>query len=463
MKTKKRTIKKKSIYKRGGLKRKYNTGGSQYDNNTVSAAGQGNPSTTIINVESNPDLLKQRAEAFDQLKNNESQNAANAANQIGTLQQQGRQNIAEASANANAQVESYASGVKTAADTIDKAAPDAFKKMGKGLDKAMQSYNNKRAVGRVLRKTDKALKAAKTLQKTDPLAKMAAAEQTRRFGQQLSSGTLPKLNTTLSAPSTPMTLTGAAPKAPMSNLSLGADKMKLTSTFKPTPLGADKMNLMAGKTTEELTKLSTTGVKGMSTIGGATLGKEVAGKGLNAAMGWGSKGVMSTTGVGAAGVGSGLAKFATSGAGIGTIASLAGAGVTKWSDDGKAHVLNTGEGIGAGLSGAGMGIGAVATAGALMGSAVPVLGTAIGAAAGAIYGVGKAIFARNKAKKAKRKMEQEVKARKTKYNKELGENYAQQKGMLIGAQAKMKEQSGYDTGNVSVARFGGQRLVRAVA
>ena len=58
-------------------------------------------------------------------------------------------------------------------------------------------------------------------------------------------------------------------------------------------------------------------------------------------------------------------------------------------------------------------------------------------------------------------MEKEVKERKTKYNKELGENYAQQKGMLVGMQNRMKETSGYDVGNVSVARFGGQRLKRS--
>jgi hypothetical protein len=60
-------------------------------------------------------------------------------------------------------------------------------------------------------------------------------------------------------------------------------------------------------------------------------------------------------------------------------------------------------------------------------------------------------------------MENDVRKRAKKYNTELGENYAQQKGMLIGQQNKMKEQSGYDTGNVSVARFGGQRLKRQVA
>ena len=213
MKTKKRLIKKKSIkYKRGGLKRKYNTGGSQYDNNTVSAAGQGNPSTTIINVESNPDLLKERAAAFENLKNQESQNAAQAANQIGTLQQQGQQNIANAAANANAKVEGYASGVKQTADLVKETQPDAFNKIGDKLNKAMSNFNNKRAVSKVLKKTDKAIKAAKTLQQSDPIAKMAAAEQSARFSKQLSMGIDPLKNmpTTIKAPS----LSSGLSKAP---------------------------------------------------------------------------------------------------------------------------------------------------------------------------------------------------------------------------------------------------------
>ena len=450
----------------------YNTGGSQYDNNTVSAAGQGNPSNTIINIESNPDLLKQRIDAFENLKNQESQNSAQAANQIGTLQQQGQQNIANAAANANAKVEGYASAVKTTADTVNQVQPDAFKGIGNKINKAMQSFNNKRAVGKVLKKTDKAIKAAKTLQKTDSIANAAAAEQSARFSKQLSMGIDPlkNMSTTLKTPTLGSSLTKMPTdimgKPIKMGLDGGLDKIKETSSlFKPTNTKSlfATDGIMGGKSAAELQKLSTTGVKGMTTLAGSKIGGEAAKKGINAAMGWGSKGMMSTTGVGAAGVGTGLAKFATSGAGLGTIASLAGAGVSKLADDGKAHVLNTGEGIGAGLSGAGMGIGAITTAGALMGSTVPVLGTAIGAAAGAIYGVGKAMFARNKAKKAKRKMEEEIAKKKTKYNKELGENYAQQKGMLVASQARMKEQSGYDVGNVSVARFGGQRLVRAVA
>jgi hypothetical protein len=342
---------------------------------------------------------------------------------------------------------------------IDKAAPDAFKNMGKGLDKTMQKWANKRSISKLLKKTDKGLKAAKNLQKTDVVARMAAKEQSTRFASQLKSGTLPKLNTTLKVPDMKTALNQFTPKP----LTLGTDIKKTSSLFKPTEFKSlTGSGPMANKTAAELQKLSTQGVKGL-TSGITGIGTEASKKGLSAAMGWGTKGMMSTTGVGAAGVGTGLAKFATSGAGIGTIASLAGMGVTALANDKDPTTMNTGEGIGAGLAGAGTGIGAVVTAGALMGSAVPVLGTAIGAAAGAIYGVGKAIFARNKARKAKRKMEEEITANKNKYNKELGENYAQQKGMLIGAQARMKEQSGYDVGNVSVARFGGQRLRRVAA
>ena len=61
-------------------------------------------------------------------------------------------------------------------------------------------------------------------------------------------------------------------------------------------------------------------------VGVVNAGTEVAKTGL----GWGGKGLMSTTGVGASGVGTGIGKFATSGAGIGTIAALAGTGISTF-------------------------------------------------------------------------------------------------------------------------------------
>ena len=452
--------KKNTNYRRGGLKRKYAAGGSQYDNNVTSIVGQGNPSNTIINTESNPELLNNQEKELESTVANQ-QEGLNAIAEANTNTiAQGQENIANAAANANAGVEGYTSTVGTTAKTLKEAQPDIFKGIGEKLNKFGRKVANKRSINKLLRNTDKGIEAAKTLQKTDPVARMAAAEQTKRVSAQLASGKGLGPMPTLKVPSMSDAI-GKMGSKPMSNLSLGADKLDLGAPFKPTPLGADKMNLMAGKTSEELSKISTTGVEVMSTIG-TEAGKELGKKGLSTAMGWGSKGMMSTTGVGAAGVGTGLGKFATSGAGIGTIASLAGEGVKLLADDKDATTVNAGEGIGAGLAGAGTGIGAVATAGALMGSAVPVLGTAIGAAAGAIYGVGKAMFARNKARKEKTKMEEELTARKDKYNTEFGESYAQQKGMMMMAQNKIKETSGYDMGNSS-ARFGGPRLRRATA
>jgi len=461
-------IDERSTFKAGGLRRKYNTGG-QYDNNTVSAAGQGNPSTTIISNESNPELLRTREAAFNQLKTDQTQNLEAVNQEMANEAAQGQVDIANAAATGNAKVESYAQGVKTTAEGVKKLNPDAFSKMGDKLNKSMANIARNREVKQVLKGTDKALDAAKQLQKTNPIAKAAQSEMVSRTGKMLDLGINPlKDGPGLKVPSMAQSLSkSTSPLLKGSGMTndLGLSKMKETSSlFKAAPdssklFGSGKNTLMGTKSAAELQNLSTGA--GSSLL--STAGSEVAKKGLSSAMGWGAKGMMSTTGVGAAGIGTGLAKFATSGAGLGTIASLAGKGVTALANDDDATTMNTGEGIGAGLSGAGMGIGAVATAGALMGSAVPVLGTAIGAAAGAIYGVGKAMFARNKAKKAKTKMETEVRSRAKKYNKELGENYAQQKGRMMALQSKVKEQSGFDTGNVTVARFGGQRLRRATA
>tara|TARA_R100000900_G_scaffold145283_3_gene130729 strand:+ start:7518 stop:9035 length:1518 start_codon:yes stop_codon:yes gene_type:complete len=444
----------------GGLRRLYNTGG-QYDNNTVSAAGQGNPSTTIIANESNPELLRTREAAFNQLKTDQTNNMDVVNQEIANEAAQGEANIANAAAAGNAKVEGYAQGVKTTAEGIKKLNPDAFSKMGNKLKGTMANMARNREVRQVLKGTDKALDAAKQLQKTNPIAKAANAEMVSRTGKMLDMGINPLKDTPgLKVPTLGQSLSKSAP-----GMDLGLSKVKETSSlFKDAPdasklFGSGKDTLMGTKSASELRNLS-----GVTSGGGSLLssaGSEVAKKGLSSAMGWGSKGLMSTTGVGAAGVGTGLAKFATSGAGIGTIASLAGKGVTALANDNDATTMNTGEGIGAGLSGAGAGIGAVATAGALMGSTVPVVGTLIGAGVGALYGVGKAMFARNKARKEKTKMDTEVRNKAKKYNTELGENYAQQKGRMMALQTKIKEQSGSDTGNVTVARFGGHRLRRA--
>ena len=104
-------------------------------------------------------------------------------------------------------------------------------------------------------------------------------------------------------------------------------------------------------------------------------------------------------------IGAGLKNFASSGAGIGTISALAGAGITKLSDDNDATTMNFGEGTGKTLSGIGTGIGAAATAAMLAGSTLGPLGTLIGGGLGALYGLGKGFIQRGKARREKREAE----------------------------------------------------------
>lgn len=469
----------KRSQKTGGLRRLYNTGG-QYDNNTMSAAGQGNPSTTIIATESNPEILNARIQKFNELKEGEAERNAAAEQELANLKAQGEANIQQAKIDAEGKAEAYTEMGGQTLKQIKEVQPDAFEGIGKKLNKSIENIGNRIAAKKftkgVLKKTDAMMESAKALQQTDPIAKAAAAERAARLGKQMQAGIdplkdigtsgikAPDLNTAFSKMTAPKDMMGKPIK-------MGLDlKTPELTKFKPdgSLFGTD--GVMGNMSDDALSKMSQTGMQSTIDTSGTILGQagqkageEIAKKSFGQAMGWGSKGMMSTTGVGATGVGTGLAKFATSGAGMGTIASLAGAGVTALSDDKDATTINTGEGIGAGLSGAGMGIGAVSTAGALMGSAVPVVGTLIGAGVGALYGVGKAMFARNKARKAEAKMEQEIKERKTKYNKELGENYAQQKGMMIGAQNRMKRSSGSDQGFAAVARYGGRRLKRITA
>ena len=163
---------------------------------------------------------------------------------------------------------------------------------------------------------------------------------------------------------------------------------------------------------------------------------------------------MSTTGVGTSGVGTGLTKFATSGAGIGTIASLAGMGVSALSDDNDATKLNFGEGAGATLSGIGTGLGAAALAGTVMGSAVPLVGNVVGAALGAAYGLGKALVQRKKARKAKPKHEQEVQRKKDEHNLKLEKNLGLQNAIVRSGELEQKTYSGYDLGKNVTYRLG---------
>ncbi len=161
---------------------------------------------------------------------------------------------------------------------------------------------------------------------------------------------------------------------------------------------------------------------------------------------------------GASAIGAGLKNFATSGAGIGTIASLAGAGISRAADDDDATTMTFGEGTGKVLSGIGTGLGAAALTGAALGSAVPVIGNIIGGAAGAIYGLTKGLVARNKARREERKLQRERDKYVSATNKKIGTRLGAQMANVRAGELKQKTFSGYDQGFNVAARMGGMRL-----
>ena len=443
MNTKRKLIRKKlTQYKRGGLKRLYATGGSQYDNNTVSAAGQGSPSNTIINVESNRDALKQRALQYQAMLEQDKANKEKATSDVMQLKQAGQQNIQQAAASANSQVEGYANIAKELANQYNTFKPkgevDPGITPGTGTGVGTKADDLTKSV---LAKTDKQI-AAQNLTKNTAQKSFEQAQTMERLklgnkgaiGSKTTSTPKLSVNTTKN-----LSPSGEVVKSPLAGAtkSTGTDAVAAAGDKVGYDWGSQSQGVGAAVKAYKAQRATNKAIKA------GTLMQSSAGSAAGA--GWKALGSAGKANV------------------IGTVAALAGEGIKKWSDDDDATTVHAGEGIGAGIAGAGAGIGAAATAGMIMGSAVPVAGNIIGAAVGALYGVGKSLFARNKARKAESKMKKEIQERKDKYNTELGDNYATQKGMMMGVQNKLKEQSGYDTGARSVVRFGGRRLQRAVA
>ena len=157
-------------------------------------------------------------------------------------------------------------------------------------------------------------------------------------------------------------------------------------------------------------------------------------------------------------LGAGLKNFATSGAGIGTIASLAGAGISRASDDKDATTMTFGEGAGKTLSGIGTGLGAAALTGMALGSAVPLVGNIIGAGLGAAYGLVSGLVSRNKARRQQRKAQREQDRYARQTNKRTGLRFGSQMSNVRAQQLRAKTFSGYDQGINTTAKMGGLKL-----
>ena len=219
---------------------------------------------------------------------------------------------------------------------------------------------------------------------------------------------------------------------PPSSLSTGLDLsgsslLNPTTTAPGTNLlntGTDLLSGSLGTGTDVASKWAGFGTTGM------TFGKE------------GAKGL--------AKLGAGAGKFLTSGAGLGTVASLAGQGIKKLSDDGKAHVSNVGEYSGSILSAAGTG--------ASLGSMLGPVGTAGGAVGGALYGAGKQFFGTRAAKRKKEELDAQKRIKQLEYNEQLEDQMGTQLAGARMGEMEQKTYSGYDLGRNVTYAFGGGRM-----
>ena len=368
--------------------------GGMYSNNTIPTALS---TTNLVQQESDPNILKAQEEKLEQTSAKLQEQAQAASEKIEQDKELADQQIEIAGENATAEVDAGVSGLKNIADKFVK--PEAKKKAGNPFANAIGAYKGVRAA-------KSAVKAAEGFNKAksafDVSRKLSGA--TKDFGN---------LKSTL-------------------DLGSNLNKVKGLSTNVNKGISLAKNT----KTGLEGTKLTTTFSKdGYAAVNAST-------KAL-------SKG---------SAIGAGLKSFVKSPAGIGTIASLAGAGVTKLADDDDATTMTFGEGTGKTLSGIGTGIGAATTAAMLTGSALGPVGTLVGAGVGALYGLGKGFIERGKARRKERKLENERKAFTTKANKNTSERFAAAAGAVRSANLKRKMVSGYDLGRNTTAMLGGLRL-----
>tara|TARA_R110002020_G_scaffold557_5_gene2832 strand:+ start:13327 stop:14682 length:1356 start_codon:yes stop_codon:yes gene_type:complete len=410
----------KTLYNMGGYKARYNAGGlkqmyqggGMYSDNTVQAAGQGLPGSTshIVFDESNPAVLQQKMDFLNKTKEDALTSSSEMALSLEEQAQIDKQNIAQAN------IESK----------------DKFTK-GESIVKGG------------LEKTPKLIKGAKKLF----APKTAADPLNFRAGSKLLGDQPLNLSTNLSGASTGVSGTGLQG---VSGLSLGAA---------PKGLGATSLLNKSSSLFKPLNLASPTFTPNAALMGSKpiTLGTDLAAKGSSAL---GKTGA--TTGATTA------ASTGMAGAGpIGIASALGGAALKHWGGDDDPTELNAAEWGGELLEGAGTGIGVAGLAsgvasaigaGALWGSAVPGLGTAIGAVAGLGYGAYKALTGRKAARKAEKKAKEARKVKVDKYNRELTSNLLSARAQARAGEMEQKTYSGYDLGRNITAKYGGMRYAK---
>jgi len=450
--------------------KKYAPGG-MYADNTVSGAGQVNSTANIVYNESNPAILQQKMANFDNVKKEEIANSAQMAQTIEAQKQQDEQSVLNAKAKSDA---SFQQG-----ESLAQTGVDAYSKFSE-MEKAKEL---KLAEAAKVTKPAAVVPVAATAEtaKTAAAASIAGegfGNAARSAGASEVSGMLAKTTADFTAGSTVLpynigsnagTFTGGFGATPPVNPALLSGTTNATTGLSTASTG---LGVNAAGTTGA--NAATAGLANAGTIApmpvlGPTplpvgplpgpitaIAPNAAIDGASAftsgAVEGGSQAASKLAGVGGAGVqGAGtLAKFASSGAGLGIIASAAGYGVSKLSDDGDATKSNFGEYSGSILAGAGTG--------ASIGSMFGPVGTAAGAIVGAGYGAVKQYVGTRKAKRAKAEAERKRALEVGKYNKDVKANILNARAGVRAGEIEQKTYSGYDLGNNVVAKYGGKRM-----
>jgi len=123
------------------------------------------------------------------------------------------------------------------------------------------------------------------------------------------------------------------------------------------------------------------------------------------------------------------------------IAGLAASGIGMLSDDGDATKWNAGEVIG--------GVGGAAATGAQLGSMVlPGIGSVVGGIAGGLYGLGKGLIQRKKARTQESNLEAQRKTKIRNFNTDAADQFKSSWARAAAGRYKSKSYSGSDTGRV---------------
>tara|TARA_R110000765_G_scaffold26269_1_gene64224 strand:- start:47 stop:1303 length:1257 start_codon:yes stop_codon:yes gene_type:complete len=387
-------------YMNGGLpqyraRRKFEAGGSMYADNTVQAAGQGGAGTTsnIVFQESNPELQLQREQALIDQNKQSVKDAAMIEEEIAAEDQQSVVDIKNTATSDEAKSQTLVSGIKTGSELIG---------------------NSMRG--------EPEIDPATGEPKTDELGNVITTSKVSDFDSSLirSGKNLYK----------GQGVTSAAPRGTVSIVNKTTGEGMSLMPGAEIPAGFEATGVSGGSGVSTALSKASSGIK--------AFGAQHAGSAVGKAGTWMGKGLV--------GGGSTLAQMANPA----MIATLAGMGVKKLSDDDDATTFNVGEASGSVLSGIGTGAG-------IGNMIIPGIGAVVGAGIGGLTaGIG-GLVKRNKARTLEREYEAKKKIKVDKYNKELMTNFGSQKSRVNAGNLAQKTYSGYDLGQNVVAKRGGYR------